>query len=122
MADHFLTEAGIGAGATRLGAVEACLYALDERIGVHDSYGARIGVEHFPGVSHWSFPFPRTCLQCNKARKRSAYSPKCVEGEFSEVRGSKRPIDHSGKLPTPAFRHHFGVETLRVGTFRCTFV
>src|SRR5215213_6135545 len=63
---------GIGAGAARLGAVKACLYALDERIGVHDSYGARIGVEHFPSVSHWGFPFPRTWVQCNKARKRSA--------------------------------------------------
>src|SRR5215204_3349208 len=86
MADHFLTEAGISAGATRLGAVEACLYALHQGISVHDSYGARIGVEHFPGVSHLGFPFPRTCLQCNKARKRSAYSPECVEGKFRELR------------------------------------
>ena len=53
MLNHFLTEAGIGAGATRLGTIEACLYTLEERIGVHDGYGARIGVEHFPGVSHW---------------------------------------------------------------------
>src|ERR671910_2860180 len=71
MADHLLAEAGIGAGATRLGAVKACLYALDERIGVHYSCGTRVGVDHFPSVSNWGFPFPRTWVQCNKARKRS---------------------------------------------------
>ena len=41
MEDHLLAEAGVGAGATRLGAVKACLYALDERIGVYGS-GARV--------------------------------------------------------------------------------
>ena len=49
--DHFLAEAGIGTGRARLGAVEARLYALDERLGVH-SCGARVGIEHLPGVSH----------------------------------------------------------------------
>src|SRR5215212_1046691 len=53
MSGHLFTEAGIGAGATRLGAVEACLYALDERTGVH-GYGTRVGVEHLPGVGHGS--------------------------------------------------------------------
>src|SRR5215212_8739541 len=47
--DHILAEAGVGAGATRLGTVEACLYALIEYIGVH-SYGAGVGIEHLPGV------------------------------------------------------------------------
>jgi hypothetical protein len=51
MGDHLLAEAGVGAGATRLGAVKACLYALDERIGVYGS-GARVGVEHLPRVGH----------------------------------------------------------------------
>ena len=51
MGDHLLTEAGVGAGATRLGAVKACLYAFDERIGVYGS-GARVGVEHLPGVGY----------------------------------------------------------------------
>jgi hypothetical protein len=51
MGDHLLTEAGVGAGATRLGAVKACLYAFDERIGVYGS-GARVGVEHLPRVGH----------------------------------------------------------------------
>ena len=41
--DHLLAEAGIGAGATRLGAVKACLYALDKRIGVHGCT-SRMGV------------------------------------------------------------------------------
>jgi hypothetical protein len=42
--------------------------------------------------------------------------------EFSEVRGSKRPMICSGKYSTTAWRHRFGFETRRLGTFRCTFV
>jgi hypothetical protein len=50
------------------------------------------------------------------------FPPKCVEGEFSEVRGSKRPIRRSGRHPTTACWAPFGVETWRLRTFRCTFV
>jgi hypothetical protein len=51
MGDHLLADAGLGADATRLGAVKACLYAFDEHIGVYGS-GARMGVEHLRGVGH----------------------------------------------------------------------
>src|SRR5215208_6871030 len=51
-----------------------------------------------------------------------AYLPKCVEEEFSEVRGSKLPIMHSLKLSTTAWRYLFGVETRRLRSIRCTIV
>src|SRR5215204_687335 len=59
--DHLLTEAGVGAGATRLGAIEACLYALDECIGVHGC-GAWMGVEHLPCVGHGHNSFLKLSL------------------------------------------------------------
>src|SRR5215207_6848181 len=51
MANLFLAEAGVGAGATRLGTVEACFYALHQCVGIN-RYGARVGIEHLPGVGH----------------------------------------------------------------------
>src|SRR5215203_5584779 len=48
------------------------------------------------------------------------YSPKCVEGEFCEVHGSKQPLRRSGKHSTRAWWHPFGVETLRLGSSSCT--
>jgi hypothetical protein len=53
---------------------------------------------------------------------RKGYSPKCLEEEFSEVRGSKRPIRRSAKHSTTAWRHPFGVKMLLLGTIRCTVV
>src|SRR5215216_7128232 len=50
------------------------------------------------------------------------YSPKCVEQEFCEVHGSKRSLRRSGRRSTTVWRHPLGVETLRLGAFRCTFV
>jgi hypothetical protein len=60
----------------------------------------------------------RRCL----AHRSEAYSPECGEVEFSEVRGSKRPIICGGKYSTTAWRRRFGVETRRLRTFRCAFV
>src|SRR5215211_4074949 len=37
------------------------------------------------------------------------YSLKCVEEEFHEVRGSKRPTGRGGKRHTAAWWHHFGL-------------
>src|SRR5215208_3858519 len=50
------------------------------------------------------------------------YSPKCLEVEFSEVRGSKQPLKRSGKLSTTRWWHPFSVETLRLGSSSCTIV
>jgi hypothetical protein len=48
------------------------------------------------------------------------YSPNFVEVEFSEVRCSKRRIRRSAKQSTTAWRHPFGVKTLRLGSSSCT--
>src|SRR5215212_6502531 len=58
MANLFLAEAGVGASAARLGAVEACVYALHQDGGAR-SCSARVGVEHLLGVGHRRFSFPR---------------------------------------------------------------
>ncbi len=55
--DHLLAEAGVGAGATRLGAVEACIYTLHLGIGFHGC-ATGVGVEHLPGVGHRRISFP----------------------------------------------------------------
>ena len=50
------------------------------------------------------------------------YSPKYVEAEFCEVRGSKQPIRHSGYPMTEDPGAPFGVKTLRLGSSSCTDV
>ena len=46
-----LAEAGVRASCATLSTVEAGLYALNERPGVHGS-GARVGLQHLLGVGH----------------------------------------------------------------------
>src|SRR5829696_7174505 len=50
------------------------------------------------------------------------YSPKCVEGVFSEVHSSKRPTELSRKRPRAAWWHRFGVETHLPSSVRCAAV
>ena len=45
-----------------------------------------------------------------------------MEGLFSEVAGSKRPIGRSAKHSTTAWWHPLGLQTRRLGAFRCTVV
>ena len=47
---------------------------------------------------------------------RLLYSPECVEGEFSEVQGSKRPIGRCGQHSTRAWWHRSGISTRRLGS------
>src|SRR5215218_1734016 len=56
MANLFLAEAGVGAGATRLGAIKACLDALHQGCGVQ-SCTTGVGVYHLPGVGHQASSF-----------------------------------------------------------------
>src|SRR5215208_729372 len=65
---------------------------------------------------------PRVALLRGCDPSRGTYSPECVEEEFSEVHGSKRPIRRSAKHSTTAWRHPFGVKTLRLGSSSCTVV
>jgi hypothetical protein len=48
------------------------------------------------------------------------YSPECVEGGFSEVRGSKRPLKRRGKHSTTPRPNPFGVEMGRSSSIRRT--
>src|SRR5215212_6440697 len=50
------------------------------------------------------------------------YSPECVEGEFSEVRRSKRPTELSRKRPRAAWWHRFLVEPPLPSSVRCSVV
>src|SRR5919107_394823 len=49
--NNVLSEAGVRASCATLSTVEAGLYALNERPGVHGS-GARVGLQHLLGVGH----------------------------------------------------------------------
>src|SRR3954452_11661435 len=50
-------------------------------------------------------------------RKFKRYSPNFVEVVFSEVHGSKRPVERDGKHTRAAFGNPFGVETRGSSTF-----
>ena len=50
------------------------------------------------------------------------YAPKCVEVEFSEVRRSKRPAKRGSVPSRAAWQHHFGAETPRPSSVRCSVV
>jgi hypothetical protein len=50
------------------------------------------------------------------------YAPKCVEEVFSQVHGSKRPVERGGKHTRAAFGNPFGVETRGSSTFCCSFM
>src|SRR5215204_6235262 len=89
--DHLLTEAGVGAGATRLGAIEACLYALDECIGVHGC-GAWMGVEHLPCVNHQGTLPPLAFLSA------SLTNTACAEGSEYDPEALRAAIDFRGTL------------------------
>ena len=65
MLNLLIAEASVGADATRLGAGEACSYALHQGGGVH-SCATRVGVEHLPGMGHRCSSFPSFPLsQCS---------------------------------------------------------
>src|SRR5215211_8572931 len=69
--------------------------------------------------------FPLRCGETHPygaPREFERYSPKCLEGLFSEVRRSKRPIRRRGKHPTTACWHPLAGERPRLRSIRCTEV
>jgi hypothetical protein len=57
-----------------------------------------------------------------RTRKGLCTQPPRKRGQFSEVQGSKRPLERGGKHPWAASHSSFGVETGRLRTVRCIFV
>ena len=51
---------------------------------------------------------------------RCPYTPECVEAEFSEVRRCKRPAKRGSVPSRAAWQHHFGAETPRPSSVRCS--
>src|SRR5215218_2840453 len=66
-----------------------------------------------------SYPFSLCPLSLCTLIQRSAWKKK---DQFSEVRGSKRSVERSGKHHKTAWRNPFADETRRLSSVRCTFM